>query len=93
LSAGAGVVVLARLDGALATVFALDRVGFVGLVAARELASSTVGDASSLGSSRALIRTHVAGVHVATDETALRTASAWASGVSMGEEGVLWAGS
>jgi hypothetical protein len=73
---------LARRDGALATVFVLDRVGFAALEAGRGLVSSTAG-VSSLGSSKLLSNAEVAGVQVATDETALRTASAWASGVSM----------
>lgn len=39
--------------------------------------------ASSLGNSRPLSKAVMAGEHVATEETALRTASAWARGVSM----------
>ena len=38
---------------------------------------------SSLGSSRPLSKAVMVGEHVATDVTALRTASAWARGVSM----------
>jgi hypothetical protein len=72
---------LARFDGALETVFVLDRVEFGVLVAAR--GSSSAVDASSLESSKLLRMVEMAGEHVATDETALRTASAWASGVSM----------
>jgi hypothetical protein len=97
LSAVAGVGVgvgagLARLDGALVTVFVLDLLGFEAFEGGRVLVSSTVG-ISSLGSNKLFNRTEVAGVQVATEETALRTASAWASGVSMKKRGVLWAGS
>jgi hypothetical protein len=73
---------LARFDGALASVFVLDGARLADLVVARGLLSSAV-TASSLGSSKVLSRADVAGEHVATDETALRTASAWASSVSM----------
>jgi hypothetical protein len=61
----------ARFDAVLATVFGFDRVGFA------------AADASSLRSSRLLSKAKVVGEQVATDETALRTASPWASGVSM----------
>jgi hypothetical protein len=66
---------LTRFDGTLATVFARDREGFAVFGAARGMLSSAVGD-SSLGSSRALSMADVAGEQVATDATALRTASA-----------------
>ena len=83
LSADA-VAALARLDGALEIVFVRDRVEFVALDPVLGLfTSSTAAEVSSLGSSKLLSRASVAGVHVATDEIALRTASAWASCVSM----------
>jgi hypothetical protein len=82
----AGVAVLARFDGALATVFApvfaLDLAWFAAFEPARALLSLAI-DVSSFESSRVLSKAEVAAEHVATDETALRTASAWASGVSM----------
>ena len=76
---------LARFEGARATVFALDRVGFEAVFVVeggREVVSSA-GAASSLGRSKVLSRADVAGEHDATDETAARTASAWARSVSM----------
>lgn len=74
LAADAGVVGLARFDGARLTVFARDLLEFAVLVGGRLL--SSVVDASSLGSSKLLRSDDMAGVHVPTDETALRTASA-----------------
>jgi hypothetical protein len=71
---------LTRFDGALATVFVLDRVGFAVFAAPRGLLSSAAG-VSSLGSSKLLSKADVAGEQVATEDTALRTASAWARGV------------
>jgi hypothetical protein len=66
-------------------VFVLDRVEFAGFEAAPVLVASAAA-VSSLGRSKVLRRAEVAGEQVATDETALRTASAWARGVSMGDE-------
>lgn len=96
-AAGVGVgagVGLARLDGALVTVFVLDRLGFATLEEGRVSVSSVIG-VSSLGSNKFFNKTDIAGVQVATEETALRTASACASGVSMKmkKRSVLWADS
>jgi hypothetical protein len=74
--------VLARFNGAIASVFALDGARLAVLVVVRGMLSSAV-TVSSLGSSKLLSKADVAGEHVATEETALRTASAWARGVSM----------
>lgn len=83
---GAAAAGLARLDGALATVVVLDRAGFVDFEVAPVLFVASTAAASSLGRSKVLSRAEVAGEQVATDETALRTASAWATGVSMEDE-------
>lgn len=70
---GAGVVVpdLPRREGALAAAFVLARDG-IGVL--RE-SSAAGGIESSFGRSKFLRSARVAGVHVATEETALRTAS------------------